>query len=121
MLNDTKLVLDKLSAASNTTEILNCLASIHGPWALLYWQVTQWLIENLHYCISGNFCRTYILLKAIDFRGLIFQVTVCEMVPGNLHVCNIMNSYIIYIELNWQDVVWQRCVWSKEPFVASSS
>ena len=48
MLNDTKLVLDKLSAASNTTDILNCMGSIHGPWALLYWQVTQWLIENLH-------------------------------------------------------------------------
>ena len=39
MVNDTKLVLDKLSAASSTTKILDCLASIHGPWALLYWQV----------------------------------------------------------------------------------
>lgn len=36
--NDTKLVLDKLSAAINATDVLDCVASIQGPWAFLYWQ-----------------------------------------------------------------------------------
>ena len=49
-MNDTKLVLDKLSAAINATDVLDCVASIQGPWAFLYWQVAIVLDDHKMMC-----------------------------------------------------------------------
>lgn len=78
-MSDTKLVVDKLSAASNPTDVLNCMASIHGPWAFLYWQVT------------------YVLARCLEMM------------------------LVFHVEVSWKGVVWQRCIWPKKSFVASSS
>lgn len=77
-MNDTKLVLDKLSAAINATDVLDCVASIQGPWAFLYWQVTIVLVDHKMMCV-------------------------------------------FHIEINWESMVWQRCIWSKKSFMASSN
>ncbi len=38
--NDGKLLLELLGRAETETEILTVLAAVHGPWALVYFQVS---------------------------------------------------------------------------------
>lgn len=44
--NDTKVLLRKLSQCTSSTEILEVLVKIQGPFSLIYWQVRE---EKLAY------------------------------------------------------------------------
>ena len=37
--NDTEVMLRVLSSCEDETTILRTISSVHGPWAIIYWQV----------------------------------------------------------------------------------
>lgn len=45
--NDTQAVLQVLSSCQNDADMLRAVSGIHGPWALVYWQVHSAFISLL--------------------------------------------------------------------------
>lgn len=61
--NDTQAVLQVLSSCQNDADMLRAVSGIHGPWALVYWQVHSafisllaWQVLSLGVITSSTLC-----------------------------------------------------------------
>ena len=59
--NDTEVMLRVLSSCEDETTILRTISSVHGPWAIIYWQVCS--VVNTNNMKFGTYTHVHIFVS----------------------------------------------------------